>query len=394
MKAGELPNRRELRPWKLSVRDTPHVTIETNLTCNVRCRACYNVDRSTVKPLRQVLDEVDLALRLRRADAVTLLGGEPTLHPELPEIVRHVAGRGVTPQLLTNGLRFLAPDGEAYLRSLVEAGLVRVLLHVDEGQRHVHPDPVATVHALFSRFEREGLFCSLAWTVYPDGPGSLPRLVRELAPHPRFDGILALLAHDPDASLRPGANGAGRPSLAAEQGALARELGILPSLYVPSNLDDEDVSWLMCFYYVNAATGRAFGLSPPLCRAYLRLHRALAGRELFGQAPSRHAFRATLAVTLGLELLRSPRRVREAASLLRGSRAGRALRFHYLVVQDAPAYDEERGAVRLCHHCPDATVRNGRLLPVCLADRLSPLGAPPERAAPWAAAVLAHLGEP
>ena len=72
--------------------------------------------------------------------------------------------------------------------------------------------------------------------------------------------------------------------------------------------------------------------------------RRLTGREVFAQAPSRGAFGATLAITLALELLRSPGRLREAAALLRGSRAARALRFHYLVIQDAPAYDEETGA--------------------------------------------------
>ncbi|HET7291279.1 MAG TPA: radical SAM protein [Vicinamibacteria bacterium] len=387
MQVAELPNADELAPWKPPLRDVPHVAIETNLDCNIRCRACYNLDRTTVKPLRLVLEEIDQALGLRRADAITLLGGEPTLHPALVEIVRQVARRGVTPQLLTNGLRFLEEGGDAYLDALVEAGLKRVLLHVDEGQRHVHPDPLKAIHVLFARFERRGLFHSLAWTVY-DG-GGLPPLVREFARYPHFDGVLALIAQDPDASLTASRTRR-RPSLAAEQATLARELGLAPSLYIPSNLDDADVRWLMYFYYFNARTGRAFPLSPALCRAYLRLHRRLTGRELFGQTPSRRAFRTALLSTLLLELSRSPRRLAEALRLLAGSGLGRALRFHYLVIQDAPEWDPEEGTLRLCYHCPDATVRNGRLLPVCLADRVSPLPGAPSVPIDWRIATVAE----
>ena len=52
----------------------------------------------------------------------------------------------------------------------------------------------------------------------------------------------------------------------------------------------------------------------------------------------------------------------------------------------------EHGRVQFCWKCPDATIRNGRLVPVCMAGRLSPLGdhaptAPPEVIAD----VFAHL---
>jgi hypothetical protein len=29
----------------------------------------------------------------------------------------------------------------------------------------------------------------------------------------------------------------------------------------------------------------------------------------------------------------------------------------------------------MCHNCPDATIRNGMLIPVCIADHISPLDA-------------------
>ena len=33
----------------------------------------------------------------------------------------------------------------------------------------------------------------------------------------------------------------------------------------------------------------------------------------------------------------------------------------------------EKGILQFCYHCPDATIRNGKLIPVCVADFISPL---------------------
>jgi hypothetical protein len=43
------------------------------------------------------------------------------------------------------------------------------------------------------------------------------------------------------------------------------------------------------------------------------------------------------------------------------------------VIQSGPEWNTQRQQVRLCYHCPDATVRNGHLMPVCVADLVSPL---------------------
>ncbi|MBW2376293.1 MAG: hypothetical protein JRF55_09930, partial [Deltaproteobacteria bacterium] len=49
MKVHELPNASHLRPQKLSGRETPHITIEPNTTCNIRCKFCYAIEQPLVK---------------------------------------------------------------------------------------------------------------------------------------------------------------------------------------------------------------------------------------------------------------------------------------------------------------------------------------------------------
>jgi hypothetical protein len=382
-----------LRPWKPSVRDIPHLTIETNLTCNASCRSCYVVDRITVKTLGQIVAEIDAGLRARRADTVTLLGGEPTLHPNLCDVVRDVSRRGVTCQLLTNGLRFLAPEGEALLDALKAAGLFRILLHVDPGQPHVNGRPLDMIHRLFPLFEARRFFFSLSWTAYPGGDATLSMLPRDLAVYPHFDGILVLVEAPGGQNLEKGDRPPGR-RMEEIYGVFSSSLAVEPSLYLPSSLDDSDVTWLTFFYYLNVTTGRTLAVSPALVRAYQRLHRAIVGREAFGQTPSRSRFALALAATMLLEMALDPGRAAVIADLIRGSHFGRDLRFHYIAVQDPPLYDPEKGAVRICYHCPDATIRRGRLIPVCLADRMAPLSdgvTPPAHTQDLCLAVQRHL---
>jgi len=51
----------------------------------------------------------------------------------------------------------------------------------------------------------------------------------------------------------------------------------------------------------------------------------------------------------------------------------RAGRLHYIAIQVPPEYDDRIHKLRFCYGCPDATIRNGMLTPVCLADLINPL---------------------
>ena len=65
MNVHELPNASHLRPQKLSGLQTPHVTIEPNTTCNIRCKFCYAIEQPLVKTLDEVKAEIDLACSKR-----------------------------------------------------------------------------------------------------------------------------------------------------------------------------------------------------------------------------------------------------------------------------------------------------------------------------------------
>jgi pyruvate formate lyase activating enzyme len=85
--------------------------------CNFRCRFCYNP--MLVWPSQELgekygkdpalITEEDLFLflksRVGKLEAVVITGGEPTLHPDLPEFISKIKALGYLVKLDTNGSR-------------------------------------------------------------------------------------------------------------------------------------------------------------------------------------------------------------------------------------------------------------------------------------------------
>ena len=74
--------------------------------CNMRCPFCHNGD--LVRGEGDGLMSVDellafLDTRVGRLSGVCISGGEPTLHPDLPELIREIKRRGFAVKLDTNG---------------------------------------------------------------------------------------------------------------------------------------------------------------------------------------------------------------------------------------------------------------------------------------------------
>jgi MoaA/NifB/PqqE/SkfB family radical SAM enzyme len=93
--------------------------VQLTRDCNQLCRFCSNPPSGHELDLARACALVD-DLRARGFDGVILTGGEPTLVPWLPDVVRHAAQGGLSPRIITNGQRLA--DGPL-LDALVAAGL-------------------------------------------------------------------------------------------------------------------------------------------------------------------------------------------------------------------------------------------------------------------------------
>lgn len=109
---------------QLSLLDFPgYVACTVFLTgCNLRCPYCHNPSLVLPADAPDALSEDALLsfLHTRRGklDGVCISGGEPTLHRELPQLLRRIRGLGFRTKLDTNG------TNPAMLDTLVREGLL------------------------------------------------------------------------------------------------------------------------------------------------------------------------------------------------------------------------------------------------------------------------------
>lgn len=374
MKVTDTKNGNHLKPQKLTMRETPHLAIETNLTCNIKCKGCYNLYKTFVKLFSQIKSEIDLALQKRNLETITILGGEPTLHPNLVEVIRYTKSKNVICEILTNGVVFLKAGGDRFLDEIIQAGLDRIVLHVDVGQSHIHEDIDKVRHILFKKFEKRKIFFSLSITIYHDNKGEISSLMKKYSCYRYFDGILSILEMDTPNNFFKGHIPGKNPQLIYEYERISGELRIEPAAYIPSSLADDDISWLMFFYYINTKTHKTMEISPEYNRLFRKIYRFFTGRHVFGMTSSLWLFPFSFLLTCLAEILFHPKKTFVIRKLLRSSCWLRNLRFHYILIQDGPEFNHEQNQVKMCYHCPDATIRNGKLTPVCAADLINPLG--------------------
>src|SRR6202789_1390878 len=100
---------RMLAKGLLSTRHPLLVHIIPMRRCNLACTYCNEFDDfSDPVPLDEMKRRIDKLASLGTA-IVTISGGEPLLHPDLDEVIRHIRKRGMIAGLITNGY-LLVPE--------------------------------------------------------------------------------------------------------------------------------------------------------------------------------------------------------------------------------------------------------------------------------------------
>ena len=142
--------------------------------CNLRCPTCFadsSPDLRGVVPVSDVLANVDqrLARENGHLDVLMLSGGEPTLHPELRELLGELVARPITRILInTNGL-LLARDGEVLDLLTEHRERVEVYLQYDgdselASRHHRGGDLRRQKDLAIERLSARGIFTTLTMT--------------------------------------------------------------------------------------------------------------------------------------------------------------------------------------------------------------------------------------
>ncbi|MCS6901520.1 MAG: radical SAM protein [Myxococcales bacterium] len=133
------------------LRQARWLEIAIDYRCNLRCigcRACLGGDEEL--PLERALSWMRRA-RASGVDRLWIGGGEPTLRPELPSLLRAARTLGFRERLVqTNGLRLAYVP---YCQALIDGGLTSLRLNLKSADANLHDELCRTpgAHALLDR---------------------------------------------------------------------------------------------------------------------------------------------------------------------------------------------------------------------------------------------------
>ena len=129
---------RELRAIAKALFSTKHpflVHIIPIRRCNLACTYCNEFDDfSPPVALDEMKKRLDILADMGTS-IITISGGEPLLHPDLDDIIRHIRKRGMIAGMITNGFRL----NQERIEQLNRAGLEHLQISID----NTKPDDVS-----------------------------------------------------------------------------------------------------------------------------------------------------------------------------------------------------------------------------------------------------------
>lgn len=367
-------------PWK--GKNIPHGVIEVNQKCNLKCDSCYKNKINYEKSLDQIKEEIDLMDSIRNLASMTLTGGEPTLHEDLPEIISYIQTKGIRPMLLTNGTML---DNKS-LKKYKVAGLARIGIHIDKHQKN-RPDSKNVknekdLNPLRKKYldlcEKNNIGTSLQLTLYKDSLKELFDVIdfsRERSSN--LAGLFFTL-YSPDVDMKDEKSKNKNNAITNKDiiRLMRNKENAYPVMYISSNLNENSLRWI---FYTSFTTidknGNIYNLyldpkHKNLLLFFIELQRKIKGRYSFDD-PRKNFQNYTSLLLYGLLSL-SPKTFYKCFKLLIRGLINNNLKVFNILFQEGPKYLGD-GEYEICKNCPDMTVRNNKLVPVCLADFIDPI---------------------
>ncbi|HTP28227.1 MAG TPA: radical SAM protein [Anaeromyxobacteraceae bacterium] len=387
-----LDHRRLYRlPWSLT--DNVISWLEPTKECNIYCDGCYSANaKGSHKTLAQIEADLDVFERYRQADAISVAGGDPLVHPEIVEVVRRIVRRGLKPVVNTNGHALT----DALVRRLKKAGLAGFTFHVDSLQ--TRPGWKGASERELNELRLEfaervaavgGISCAFNSTVYEKTLPFVPDILEWGRRHADKVHVLVFIAFRAAALSRFDSFVGGEPvelgemtytrSAPQRTDITAQEIveeirkrfpEFEPAAYLNGTERPDSFKWLMTL--IVGDKERYYGSAGPKFVELSQVWNHLVkGRYLGYVPPSVHASARSM-----LALAPVDRGLRRAAAAWLASAARNPLRLtkklhlqSVMIIQPVDMMDDGRQS--MCDSCPDMTVHEGELVWSCrLEERL------------------------
>jgi uncharacterized radical SAM superfamily Fe-S cluster-containing enzyme len=262
--------------------------LDLTTQCNLTCPACYTSSSPELLaylPLKETVRAVEAALEREggRLDVVMLSGGEPTVHPQIRELIERLCEMPITRILLnTNGIRLA--NEEALLEFI--AGLrdrVEVYLQYDGQREATHRtlrgvDLRETKARVISKLSAARVFTTLVMTVVPQNADQIGEVLDTAFATPYVGGVMfqPLFASGRAPVVDPMARVTTTGVLArleaqSSNGVRARDLIALPC----SHPDCCSIG-----YFIRSSDGRFAGMPAILGEKTLRDNLSIFGNQI------------------------------------------------------------------------------------------------------------------
>jgi MoaA/NifB/PqqE/SkfB family radical SAM enzyme len=345
----------------------------------------------------RVREEVDTFLRLRNCDGISIAGGDPLMHPDVVEIVRYVASKGVKPILNTNGGRLTME----LLRELKKAGVYGFTFHVDSKQGRPKWKDKSEIDLNELRLEYAemlaevgGISCSFNSTVYEDTLPQVPDLVEWAAKHIDIVNVMVFILYRAAVPNLPFDWYAGgqkvtmdkmvysenkerkidmkAPEVVAE--IRKRFPDFSPSAYLNGTEKPDSFKWLLTGR-LGSKGGKIYGyVGAKFMEIMQTMHHIGTGKYLAYEKPQLTKKGRSMMLLSPLDKGMRNIAGNYASSLL--TRPDRLFKgvYYQSVMIIQPVDFLENGYQNMCDGCPDMTVWNGELVWSCRMEELKQFG--------------------
>jgi len=382
-------------PWTLP--DNAINWLEPTSACNMFCDGCYRKnDPDGHKTIEVVRKELDVFKRLRKADGVSIAGGDPLTHPQIEKIVEMIAGDGQKPIINTNGLLLTKEK----LIALKKAGVSGFTFHIDSGQQRPHMKGKSELELNELRLEYArllaevgGMSCAFNATVYERTLPVVPEILGWAQEHIDIVNIMVFIAYraapvhkgfeyfvggkaiDPKPIAYAVDEERSVPIMSTDIVASIRRKypDFQPSAYLNGTERPEHFKWLLTMRI--GTKDRIFGYAGPkfmeMCQT---LHHLRNGTYVAYTKPKALGRAKSILMLSPLDTGLA----RTASSYLHALATSPSLLFKKLHMQAVmiiqPADIQVNGALSMCDGCPDIRVWEDKLVWSCRMEELSNFG--------------------
>lgn len=379
----------------------PHIVIEVNQKCNISCHACYKDKGNETKPLHLIKEEIQTAIRLRNISTVTLAGGEPTLHPHLVKIIGFIRERGLDVQIASNGLNL----SDELLKELKKAGVKEIYVHIDSLQKRpdgrnykTEKDFNELREVISEKIHKSGIVSSQVATIYRQNIGDLEHILNFALKsnavtrclftcNTEFANISSCISSTQvlDSEFQSACYSPENQNIVTDKqlyetvslkeisDLLAGKFQMEPVSFLGSNLDARNPRWLVYYNFVIRTEdeikvlniGSRFGkvVAEKIQKKIDKNESISFGKIL----DKKSCILFCLYYAFTSKDIGTFKKVISFLSNL--FQENSSIHYKDFTFQQGPELHAD-GSFEYCRSCPDATIRDGILVPVCLADSL------------------------